>query len=146
MEQNANATQVGGTHYRTTWQHWDFVIKLKLGYFEGQITKYVTRHAKKNGLQDVEKALHYAKKAREAAINGYLQPAHAWPTQAILDDFTAANELGKLEANVVRLVCTWNSPADMGWIIIALKELAQTAYPPEDGGPTGAYVDQGRDI
>lgn len=146
MEQNANATQVGGTHYRTSWQHWDFVIKLKLGYFEGQITKYVTRHKKKNGLQDVEKALHYAQKAREAAHNGNLQPQHAWPTQAILDDYTVANELGKLEANVVRLVCTWENVRDMGYIVIALKELAQTAYPADDGGPTGEYVDQGKDI
>lgn len=142
MNAPANATQVGGDHYRTQWQHWDFVIAMHLGYFEGQITKYVTRHAKKNGLQDVEKALHYAQKAREACNVGVLVPVHGWPTQAVLDDYAAANDLGKLEAGIIRNVCTWSNAADMGWIIIALKELAQTTY--LDGAPTAAYVNQDR--
>jgi hypothetical protein len=51
--------QVGGDHYQTPIQHWDFVVANDLDYFQGCITKYVTRHKKKNGLQDLEKALHF---------------------------------------------------------------------------------------
>jgi hypothetical protein len=63
----ANETQIGGTHYRTPIQHWDYVIANGLGYFEGQITKYVTRWRKKNGLQDLYKARHFLDKLIEVA-------------------------------------------------------------------------------
>jgi len=63
----ANDTQVGGLHYRTGYQHWDFVIEhLENRYLEGQITKYVTRWRRKNGLQDLMKASHFLVKLIEA--------------------------------------------------------------------------------
>ena len=58
----ANATQVGGTHYNAPIQHWDYVIANDLDYFQGQITKYVTRWKNKNGLQDLYKARHFLDK------------------------------------------------------------------------------------
>lgn len=58
----SNDRQVGGDHYRTEIQHWDFVIANDLDYFQGQITKYVTRWKKKNGIPDLEKALHFLEK------------------------------------------------------------------------------------
>lgn len=61
----ANSTQVAGNHYRSEIQHWDYVIANDLGYFEGQITKYVTRWRKKNGLQDLYKARHFLQKLIE---------------------------------------------------------------------------------
>jgi hypothetical protein len=57
-----NSRQVGGTHYKSDIQHWDFVWANDLNYFEGQITKYVIRARKKNGLQDLEKARHFLDK------------------------------------------------------------------------------------
>lgn len=55
--------QVGGQHYReAAVQHWDFAALQQLDYFQGQITKYVVRWKKKNGLQDLEKALHFLEK------------------------------------------------------------------------------------
>lgn len=75
----ANDTQVAGGHYRTHIQHWDYVVANDLGYFEGQITKYVTRWRKKNGLQDLHKARHFLQKLIElqeeeegAATPGYV--------------------------------------------------------------------------
>ena len=53
---SANERQVGGQHYGAEIQHWDFVASQGMDYFQGQITKYVTRWKKKNGLQDLEKA------------------------------------------------------------------------------------------
>ena len=65
---SANNIQVGGAHYRTTIQHWDFVAQ-RLGwrYFVGQATKYLTRWRKKGGRQDVEKARHFVAKLLELA-------------------------------------------------------------------------------
>ena len=58
----ANDKQVAGTHYRSEIQHWDFVVANDLDYFQGQITKYVTRWKKKNGLSDLLKAQHFLDK------------------------------------------------------------------------------------
>jgi hypothetical protein len=59
---SANEIQVGGTHYRGDMQHWDYVVANELNYFEGQITKYVTRARRKNGLEDLKKAQHFLAK------------------------------------------------------------------------------------
>ena len=58
----ANDTQVGGDHYKSSIQHWDYVVANDLDYFQGQITKYVTRWKKKNGVKDLLKARHFLDK------------------------------------------------------------------------------------
>lgn len=66
--ESANSTQVGGDHYkkdRTGLQHWDVVHLLGWDYFQGNITKYVDRHAKKKGFEDLRKAEHYLHKYME---------------------------------------------------------------------------------
>lgn len=62
---NANERQVGGDHYKQkdgSEEHWDRVARLGLDYFQGQITKYVERCWKKNGLDDLRKARHFLDK------------------------------------------------------------------------------------
>lgn len=60
---SANETQVGGTHYKDSRiQHWDVAAANNYDYFQGQITKYVDRWKRKNGLQDLEKAAHFLQK------------------------------------------------------------------------------------
>lgn len=61
----ANETQVGGDHYKTPIEHWDWVIANGLSYMQGQITKYVARYTKKNGLEDLYKARHFLDKLIE---------------------------------------------------------------------------------
>jgi hypothetical protein len=62
-EVEANKRQVGGDHYKTGGEeHWDRVARLGLDYFQGQITKYVERWKKKNGIEDLEKARHFLDK------------------------------------------------------------------------------------
>ena len=61
----ANEKQVGGSHYRSPIQHWDYVLANDIPYMEAQIIKYVSRHAKKNGVQDLEKAQHFLEKLIE---------------------------------------------------------------------------------
>ncbi len=61
----ANETQVAGDHYKSEYQHWDFVHDIGLNYLEAQVVKYVTRWRSKNGVQDLEKALHFVAKLQE---------------------------------------------------------------------------------
>ena len=67
---NANEKQVGGLHYVSSIQHWDYVAANNLDYFQGQITKYVARWKNKNGLQDLEKAKHFLEKYIELNTSG----------------------------------------------------------------------------
>ena len=64
--ENANQTQVGGTHYKSNAiQPWDYIAANELGYFEGNIVKYVSRWKDKGGLDDLRKARHYLDKLIE---------------------------------------------------------------------------------
>lgn len=52
--------QVGGNHYKDLKiQPIEYIHANGLDYFEGNVIKYITRHRKKNGKQDLEKAKHY---------------------------------------------------------------------------------------
>jgi hypothetical protein len=71
----ANEHQVGGDHYRRqTIQHWDFVAANGLDYFQGQITKYVSRWKLKGGVEDLEKARHFLDKYIELVKQGVVDP------------------------------------------------------------------------
>lgn len=62
----ANDTQVGGNHYKDkAIQPWDYIAANNLGYFEGNIVKYVSRWREKAGVQDLMKARHYLDKLIE---------------------------------------------------------------------------------
>jgi hypothetical protein len=63
---NANDIQISGTHYKTkAIQPWDYIAANGLGYFEGNVVKYVSRWKDKNGLDDLKKARHYLDKLIE---------------------------------------------------------------------------------
>lgn len=64
MSNDPNDRQVGGSHYKHAggFQHWDLMSLADAGYFAGQVTKYTERHSRKNGREDLEKALHFAEK------------------------------------------------------------------------------------
>lgn len=66
---SANDRQVAGTHYTLEYQHWDFVCDTGLHYLLANATKYITRWRKKNGIQDLQKSLHYIEKAKERFIS-----------------------------------------------------------------------------
>ena len=55
---SANETQVGGAHYQTPIQPWDFIVANGLGFLEGNIVKYVSRWKQKGGVEDLRKARH----------------------------------------------------------------------------------------
>jgi uncharacterized protein DUF3310 len=65
-KKGANAMQVGGRHYKTLpIEPWDYIAANKLGFFEGNIVKYLTRAAKTGNRDDLLKAQHYLSKLLE---------------------------------------------------------------------------------
>ena len=52
--------QVGGSHYKFfPIQPYEFISKNGLTFFQGCVVKYVCRYIEKNGIQDLEKIIHY---------------------------------------------------------------------------------------
>lgn len=65
---SANEMQVGGEHYRNKdIQPWDYIVSNGLGYLEGCVVKYVSRHTTKGGVEDLLKARHYLDKLIETS-------------------------------------------------------------------------------
>lgn len=100
-----NATQVGGSHYRSDFQHWDIIEDNDVGYLEGCASKYVTRWRKKGGVEDLRKAVHYLQKAltKRSCAKGMVS----------VDDisrFVIANEVGGIEAAILHNIFRWSSP------------------------------------
>lgn len=57
---SALSKQVSGEHYKdASIQPIEYIHANELGFFEGNVIKYVTRWRNKNGLDDLEKAKHY---------------------------------------------------------------------------------------
>ena len=57
---NALEKQVAGSHYKDLpIQPVEYIYANALGYFEGNVVKYISRWRKKNGIADLEKAKHY---------------------------------------------------------------------------------------
>ena len=82
----ANDKQVGGAHYRSRIQHWDYVLANDIPYLEAQIIKYVTRHRNKNGLQDLEKAQHFLEKLIEEERNKLVPQSELSVTSGVAVD------------------------------------------------------------
>jgi hypothetical protein len=64
--------QIGGNHYQQfPFQPTEFIHKMGLNFCQGNVIKYVCRYKFKNGLQDLEKALHYAEMLKDFHAEGY---------------------------------------------------------------------------
>ena len=52
--------QIGGKHYKNFCiQPYEFISKNNLSFFQGNVVKYVCRYLNKNGIEDLEKIIHY---------------------------------------------------------------------------------------
>ena len=52
--------QIGGKHYKSFHiQPYEFISKNNLSFFQGNVVKYVCRYLTKNGIEDLEKIIHY---------------------------------------------------------------------------------------
>lgn len=135
MSSPANNTQVGGSHYASDYQHWDLVWDTGMGYFPAQITKNISRHAKKNGLQDVQKAIHFAQKYHELMGDALvIKPVR---TDALVRRYQENNpHIGDEEMRVIRIVAGTHDAASVRQAIHLMAAIAGQY-------PSPSYVNQG---
>ena len=127
---SADNTQVGGEHYKgAAIQHWNMAAAAELGYFEGQITKYLSRFRKKNGVEDIDKALHFAIKLCELAETGRRRQAnHGAPSH--VSDWCASNEFDLTLSSVLVGAVLWRTSDDLRSLIDDIRGI-RTAYEAE---------------
>ena len=63
----ANDKQIAGDHYKQFKgaEPWDVITAWGLGYLDGTALKYIARWKHKNGIEDLEKAIHFLQKCVE---------------------------------------------------------------------------------
>jgi|TARA_R100000005_G_C4957431_1_gene175464 hypothetical protein len=65
--------QIGGSHYKEFHiQPYEFISKNNLSFFQGNVVKYVCRYLNKNGIEDLDKIIHYCEleKKKMKDLNG----------------------------------------------------------------------------
>lgn len=110
----ANESQIGGSHYKSEYQHWDLVADTGMGYFEGQITKYVSRWRNKNGIQDLQKSLHFCLKLIELVE---LDKIEEWTSREgcliLADRYCEINRLDLEESRIIKNMVSWSNAQDL---------------------------------
>lgn len=118
----ANEMQVGGNHYKTAYEHWDVCIKLGMGfpYLSCTATKYIARWRKKDGLKDLQKALHYINKLLEIAPEDLEHEEDIVGIAEEIAIFSKANSLTDEESAVILQLMSYENRAD---ILVAREAL-----------------------
>lgn len=106
----SNKIQIGGSHYRSKAQHWDFVEQNGICYVLGCATKYVCRARKKNGAEDWQKAAHYLRKAKELYEDGVIARRARLVN---VERFGRANELTEQEQGIIYLAVNFRCGAQL---------------------------------
>lgn len=72
MKTTNNTEQVSGKHYEMEIEPVHIIAALKLNWFQGEILKYVSRHRRKNGISDLNKAIHVCDMAKDLNVKNIL--------------------------------------------------------------------------
>lgn len=131
-ERKANDYQVGGAHYKTEYEHWDLTLEIPYSYLEGQATKYVVRAKKKNGIEDLKKALHFVNKLQE---DGNYQPRTLKHEEILfeVERFCTENQLGIVERRFCEVMGTWQAKSELDearQLVFSLLDEAEKINPP----------------
>lgn len=112
----ANDRQVAGTHYASQFQHWDFVTALSLPYLPAQVSKYLIRWKKKNGLQDLEKSKHF--------LDKFIEERKAWRevSDGLTEKFLDENTPGSPEHLIITCLTRFSS-GNISTLELASSEL-----------------------
>jgi hypothetical protein len=67
---SADDIQHGGTHYKQfkDFEPWNVITAWNLGYLDGTALKYIARWRHKNGIEDLQKAVHFLQKCIETEL------------------------------------------------------------------------------
>lgn len=132
--ESPNSRQVGGDHYKNAanYNHWDCAADTWMGYFEGQITKYISRWRKREGIKDLAKAMHYYEKLVELYAQNRLRPRVLVPgTHAVYLNkyFNAAQPRPSDEERKIFIALVFyrnvSELAEIPQLIGALQEMAR---------------------
>ncbi len=102
---DALTKEVGGSHYMGGYQPVELFAKLSLNGFQSNVAKYVTRHLKKNGLEDIKKALHYVELAiqlKPFALSTLMPKEYV---EKEVFQFASTNILGEHEHLAIYYIC-----------------------------------------
>jgi hypothetical protein len=122
--------QVAGTHYKSSFQHWDFVEMFEIGYLEANATKYVLRWKKKNGVEDLKKAKSYVEKLILEMHFNDRRSKSTIGDDFFINEFCISNKLGEKERNICHvLLAQWEVVEELeaviGWIDQLIEEASQ---------------------
>lgn len=123
MTTSANELQVAGTHYKELdYQPWDFIDENNIRYLEGNVIKYIVRHKKKNGVQDLEKAKHYVQKIMELEESED-RCNMSDVSVRLLQTFIRSNNLTPTEADPIALIARWRLRKDLERALESIDDL-----------------------
>lgn len=128
----ANDIQVGGDHYKSDFQTWD-LDRTWLGMYEIVAIKYIVRWKKKNGLEDINKAIHYIEKLIEEAryqgrTNRALSQNTGCALGAVAVQFLDKNNVSNsFERSAIDTLITWRERHELeealSDVLVLKKEL-----------------------
>lgn len=127
----ANNRQVGGDHYKSEYQPWDFIIDLQIGYLEGNAIKYISRWRTKNGIEDLEKAKHYVTKLKECFTKIDPPDVSHITLESGIQKFIGVNKLTPQEGYIIGLIVGWPysriAPQSLDLALSGIDELIKEA-------------------
>lgn len=121
-----NTMQIGGDHYATEYQVWDFCENNGLGGLEMCAIKYVCRWRQKAGTKDLEKAIHYIDKLIDLHLHRHRVPKGCTPFEEIVK-FSSAQNLSTTEDTAVMFLSRWTCLADLQQSRMAVVRLIKDA-------------------
>ena len=132
----ADTYQVGSTHYKTEYEHWNWVITCGLGYLEGCATKYLTRWRKTvTGPNDLRKSLHYVNKLIESVAQYSVARRNLRLVRQETMTFVQSNKLSPHESRVILQLATWEILTDLlaarNTILLIMDEAGIELDPPK---------------
>lgn len=145
---NASARQVGGSHYVSDFQHWDYCVIVNVPNLEYAASKYVLRWRKKNGFVDLEKAKHYIEKRLESfhSYIGVLKGANK--KTELFNRMCLANDSTPEEVIIMDAIMHWKRPDQLIETLAMIdryihqEKRKEKAKKETEGEATRAYVDQ----
>lgn len=127
--------QVGGSHYKSKYQHWHWVEDVGMGYLESQATKYLVRWRKKNGVEDLQKAHSYVLQLlvihqEHGRVNKVRGPVDQ--TAKFTRRFLHENAVPNVESGLCDLLLTWACADTLYMVLAGINDLIGVETGPID--------------
>ncbi len=126
--------QVGGDHYKSEYQHWDWAVDVGLGPLEYGATRYICRHWKKNGVEDLQKAQHFIEKImeleRDDNYGHYKNISRSKRSEGLIEDmnkFSIENKIPYLESSLCSDLVKWRNLDDLFNILSGIVFLIESS-------------------